>query len=163
METIMKENEFAKINSQEEYLVCLTKSRFLKFGYYWYFFSRIFSSTGVEVAIPVKEIKKMTIQSMSIASIVFFIFAAMSFGLGFLNDKDQFTGETIPASGSHITTGIIIGVILLACGFLYLRSKTGRLKVMHTYYKGTPVVVYASLDISELKTLRELIEKNKKM
>jgi hypothetical protein len=156
METIARENEFAKISLENGMLVSHTKSKFLKFGYYWYFFAKIFSSAPVETSIPLREIKKMRIQPMSIASITFFLLAAMSLGFGFIRFDDPETGIK---SASNVTTGVIVCLAFLACAFLFLRSKTGRLKVMHTYYKGTPLVIYASLDVSELKSLRQLIEK----
>ena len=67
----------------------------------------------------------------------------------------------IQVSNGFMTVWIMIGCLFLLGAILFLRSKLGRLKVMHTAYKGANIVLYASLDMEELKSLRQLIEKNK--
>src|SRR4029078_9962512 len=113
----------------------------------------------VNLKVPVQSIKKMRIVSMGVVSVVFFIFAALSFGFGFLRFRDDMTGEM---GQNHVTTGVIFCILFLACGFLYLRSKMGRIKVLQTSFGGSmPVLLYASTDIQELKALRELIKNQK--
>lgn len=162
MEPIMKENEYTKISTEKEWLVSLTKSKLLKFGYYYYNFSKIFSSEGIQVATLFPDIKKMRIRSTVPFVIPFFIFSIAAFLLGMLNTTDQMTGEVIKASSGKITTGVIIGILFLAGGILFLRSKLGRLKFLDASLKGgqLPIILYASLDVSELKSLRETIQRN---
>lgn len=122
-----------------------------------------FSSAGIptiekiKLKVPIASIKKMRIVSMGIVSIVFFLLAALAFGAGFFRGVDQETGE--PGS-THILAGTIVAVILIGLGILYLRSKMGRVKVLQTAVGGNlPMLLYASLDKNELKSLRELIKK----
>jgi hypothetical protein len=164
MEPIVKENEFTKISVEKDKLISLTKSKLLKFGYYYYFFSKIFSSQGIEAGALTGDIKKIHLRSTKPFVIPFFVFAIAALLIGMLNTKDQVTGEIINASSGKITTGIIFCVLFLASGILFLRSKAGRLRFLDASLKkgGLPIVLYASLDVSELKTLKELIENNSK-
>lgn len=150
---VSKENEFAKITSEEKLLHCTVKSWFLKFGFYW----KIFPSPDFQVTLPVTEIKKMTIRGHKVVGWVFFILAAMVFGFGFISGKDQITGQITGPSSEQIITTSIIALVLVLLGFFFLRSKTGRLKTLYTTYNGVPVVLYASPDIEELKSLKQLI------
>lgn len=159
MQPISKENEFSKLTLDAGSLECTTKSKFLKFGYYYYYSGWIFfSSKPVVKKLQIGEIRKMRIMSMWIVSIVFFILAAMIFGLGFLNGKDKYTGETIPPPTSQIMTATIIALVLAGLGFLYLKSKTGRLKVLQASLDGTPMVLYSSTDKTELEELKKTLE-----
>jgi len=159
METIDRENEFAKLQLIDGFLVTGAKKRFLKFGYNYSYFSSAGIPTieKVKLKVAVMSIKKMPVMSMGIISIVFFLLAAMSFGIGFFRGVDQETGEQ---GQDHIVAGTIVAVILAGLGILYLRSKMGRVKVLQTSIGGNlPILLYASLDIAELKALRELIKK----
>ena len=159
METIERENEFAKLHLVDGFLVTGAKKRFLKLGYNYSYFSSAGIPTieKVKLKVPVMSIKKMRILGMGIVFIVFFLLAVFSFGMGFVRGIDQETGEQGP---THIAAGTIIAVILTALGILYLRSKMGRVKVLQTSIGGNlPMLVFASLDIAELKALRELIKK----
>ncbi|MBS1918900.1 MAG: hypothetical protein JST17_01475 [Bacteroidetes bacterium] len=154
---ILKENEFAKLSIQNKTLQSTAKSWFLKFGFYW----RLFPSPDIEITLPADEIKKMSIRGSKIVGFVFFILAAVIFGLGFIPGKDQITGETVNASSGQIITTTIITMLLVFLGIWFLRSKTGRLKTLYTSYKGAWVVLYASQDKEELNFLKQLIEKSK--
>lgn len=159
METIDRENEFAKLQLTDGFLVTGAKKRFLKFGYNYSYFSSAGIPTieKVKLKVAVLSIKKMPVMSMGIISIVFFLLAAMSFGIGFFRGVDQQTGEQGP---DHTAAGTIIAVVLAGPGVLYLRSKMGRVKVLRTSIGGNlPILLYASLDIAKLKALRELIKK----
>ncbi len=161
MDIIDRENEFAKLTMTDGFLISGAKKRFLKMGYSYSYFTSAGIPTieKINIKVPVASIKKMRIVSMGIISIVFFLLGAMAFGFGFLTGKDQETGEP---EGPNIMTGTIIAVILIALGILYLRSKMGRVKVLQTSVSGSlPMLLYASTDIQELKSLRELIKKQK--
>jgi hypothetical protein len=162
MEAIVKENEFMKISVEKEQVLSVTKSKFLKFGYYWYVFSKLFTSTAIDAVVPTKDIKKLRIHGMKAASIPFFFFGLMAFVLGFVSNKNQETGEISYASSGSMITGIVIGILLIAGGIMFLRSKAGRLKVLWTHSQGTPIPLYASLDVSELTALKQTIEDNTK-
>lgn len=154
---VFKENEFAKFSIENEYIQNTAKTWFLKFGFYW----RIFPSKDIQVTVPIAEIKKMTVRGSRIVGFIFFILAILIFGLGFLSGKDQLTGATTGPSGGQIITTSIIALLLSLFGILFLRSKTGRLKTLYTSYKGIWVVLYASLDVEELKLLKQQIESRK--
>jgi hypothetical protein len=80
MDTLSKENEFAKVSMDNENLTCLTKSKFINMGYYYKFSS----PGGLLVTLPTREIKKIRIQSTFPVLLVFFIFAAIFIGAGIL-------------------------------------------------------------------------------
>lgn len=159
METIDRENEFVKLNLVDGFLISgVKKGFFLKmYGYSYFTSAGIPTIEKIKVKVPPALIKKMRIENMGIISIVFFLLGAMAFGFGFLTGKDQDTGEL---EGPHIMTGTIVAVILIGLGILYLRSKSGRVKVLQTSVDGSlPMLLYASLDVEELKSLRELIKR----
>lgn len=152
----MKENEFTRIKTEQENLVCLAKSRYIKFMFYYMIFS---SKQEMEIEIPVKEIREMRIYKVGLFWLFPIIaFAIASIGIGALNNTDQDTGEKIYATTGQTITGIIFCIIFLLIGFFILRSKWGRLKIIQTTYKGCPLVLYASTDMEELRSLRKLIQ-----
>lgn len=158
MDPINRENEFTKVSWHGGMILIQVKSRFLKFGFNYYTGTKILSSSPLETSIPVTAIKKLKIQGTKPVTFIFFLFAALAFGLGFLNGQDPITGEITGPSGSHIATGTIIALILVALGLLFMKSKTGRLKYLFTSYEGTPFVIYGSLDKDELIQLRQAIQ-----
>lgn len=159
MEIIDRENEFTKLRWEKEgYLHTFVKSKFLKFGFNYYMGTKLLSSEPFESSIPITDIKKLKIQGTKPITWIFYIFAALSFGLGFLNGHDSFTGQSIPAPSGNIAIGAVIAGMLVLLGILFGRSKTGRLNYLFTNFKGTPVVIYGSMDINELISLRQQIE-----
>lgn len=164
METIDRENKYAKLSFLNNFLITGAKHWYLKMSYsysYAYFPSFFLEVDKIDLKIPVLSIRKMRIISMGIISIAFFLLAAMFLVFGLIHMQDPVTGED--RSIVPLTTSIIICLTLSALGFLYLRTKFGRLRVLQSSIRGgRPMLIYASSDIEELKSLRELIKKQQR-
>jgi hypothetical protein len=146
MEPIMKENEFAKITFENGTLTSLVKSKFVK-KFYYYDFS---SSQDIGRTALTAEVKKMRIHSAKPIVYVLVFLAIVFFAAGYTYSIEGGSGDLV--------TGLILAILTLFAGFLFQRSKAGKLRVMWTYVKGSIFVVYASLDVSELQSLRQAIE-----
>lgn len=161
MEAIDRENKYAKLNFLNGYLITGAKHWYLKLSYsysYIYYPSYFLEIDKIDLKIPVLSIKKMRIISLGIISIAFFLLAVMFLAFGLIHYTDPTTGQNEPIIPT--ATGLILGLILSALGFLYLRTKFGRLRVLQTSIRGKgQMLIYASSDIEELKSLRELIIK----